>query len=341
MMGIVALLPALVFVVALVVTPLVRKYSLRTKMLDVPGERSSHTTPKPRGGGIAFLLPFVLSGAVLAGLGVVDRTLWIGLLGGGAFVGVVGWIDDRKALSSWLRLALYGVAAAWTVSWLGGLPVVSLGFGSLRLGWVGYPVAWLIVFVFTNLYNFMDGIDGLAAAEGVVVLGTAGALCLASGNVSVALPCLTLGAGVLGFLPWNWEPSRIFMGDVGSNFLGFTIASLALALQNLGAVPLPILGILLAVFLIDSVATFAYRLVRGHPPHEAHREHAYQRAVQEGRSHSRVVTAVLMLDLVLVAGACIAWWRLEFALPILGVAFVCLGVLWWRLAVAFRERELS
>lgn len=339
MTALVALLSTLAFFAALGLTPCVRKYSLKTQMLDVPGERSSHSIPTPRGGGAAFVLPFVLAGAVVAGTGAVDRSLWVALLGGGAFVAAVGWIDDRKTLSSWLRLAFYAAASAWTVYWLGGLPVVELGIGVLRLGWAGYPLAWLIVFTFTNLYNFMDGIDGLATVEGVVALSAAGVLALACGDGNLALPCLALGAALLGFLPWNWEPARIFMGDIGSNFLGFSIASLAVAAQNRDAVPLPVWGILLAVFVVDSVATFAFRLMRGYPPHKAHREHAYQRAVQEGRSHRRVVASVLLLDLALVVGAYFAWRHLALLLPLLAVSLAGMSILWWRFAVASPARK--
>jgi Fuc2NAc and GlcNAc transferase len=241
----------------------------------------------------------------------------------------VGWLDDRKGLSSGLRLLFYGLASAWAVAWLGGLPELSLGFVSARLGGLGYTLAWVGVFTFTNIYNFMDGIDGLAAAEGTFVTAAAGALLLLSGAGGVALFCWVLGAALCGFIPWNWALAKGLMGDVGSNFLGFTIAVLAIASEGRHSLPALIWVLLLGVFVVDGVATFVRRLLRRKPPHEAHKTHAYQGAVQRGHSHSRVTLAVLLIDAGLAALAWAAWRYPVLLLPSIGGAFTLLLALHW------------
>jgi Fuc2NAc and GlcNAc transferase len=206
---------------------------------------------------------------------------------------------------------------------------LSLGIVSVRLGVFGYVLAWVGVFTLTNIYNFMDGIDGLAAAEGICVAAAAGSLLFLSGAEGVALFCWVLSAALIGFLPWNWAPAKGFMGDVGSNFLGFTIAVLAIASEGRHSLPALVWVLLLGVFVVDGLATFVRRLLRHKPPHEAHKTHAYQGAVQRGYSHSTVTLAVLSIDAVLAALALAAWKYPAFLLPSIGGAFLLLLVLHW------------
>jgi Fuc2NAc and GlcNAc transferase len=261
-----------------------------------------------------------------------NRPVWIGLLGGGFLVAVVGWTDDRKRLPSGLRLLFYGLAAAWTVGWLGGLPVVELGIFRLHLGIFGAAVAWAWIFCFTNVYNFMDGIDGLAAGEGLAVSAAAGALLLLRGDRELAILCWVLSAALGGFIPWNWPPAKVFMGDVGSNFLGFLFASLAIASENRGSLPVLVWGVLLLVFLVDGVFTFFLRLLRGERVSQAHHSHAYQRAVESGLSHTQVTSAILVLDGALVALAFAAQWHPYLLLPILLSCTALLFLIWLRVA---------
>jgi Fuc2NAc and GlcNAc transferase len=306
-----------------------RWYSLHRQMLDTPNRRSSHTTPRPRGLGVGFVLPVLAWTLTSFWLFPSDSRLWVALSGGGLLVSAVGWLDDRNGLSSGLRLLFYGLASAWAVAWLGGLPELSLGFVSARLGGLGYALAWVGVFTFTNIYNFMDGIDGLAAAEAIFVTAAAGMLLFLSGAGGVALFCWVLGAALCGFIPWNWAPAKGFMGDVGSNFLGFTIAVLAISSEGQHSLPALIWVLLLGVFVVDGVSTFVRRLLRHKPPHEAHKTHAYQGAVQRGYSHSKVTLAVLSIDAVLAALAWAAWKHPLLLPPSIGAAFTLLLALHW------------
>lgn len=290
-----------------VITGAVRRFALRRGMLDVPGPRSSHVRPTPRGGGLGFVLVFLAAVTALLWCYPGDRHVWAAVLGGGLLVAGVGWWDDRRALSSWVRLALYGVAALWAVLWLGGLPNLSLGLRTLRLGGAGYLLAWLGTFAFLNIYNFMDGIDGLAGGEGLVVSLAAGCLLALAGDWPLATVCWALAAGLLGFLPWNWYPAKIFMGDVGSNFLGFTFCILAIASENRGSLPALVWMVLLGVFVVDGGITFLRRIARREQLYIAHKKHAYQRAVQRGYSHGQVAGAVLAINVGLALLAFAAW----------------------------------
>jgi Fuc2NAc and GlcNAc transferase len=266
------------------------------EMLDHPNERSSHSRSVPRGGGAAIVL--VTLAVVVWGLleGRIPERQGIALLGGGASIALLGWLDDRSSLSARLRLVVQVLAAAWTVAWLGGFAELDLGARHARLGTLGSVLAVLAIVWATNLFNFMDGIDGLAGSE-ALLLGGFGAWFLAGTAASplagVAAAC---AGGALGFLLWNWHPARIFMGDVGSAFLGYLFASLAIAGERAGGPPALIWVLLAGVFVFDATVTLLRRLRRGYWS-EAHRTHAYQRAVQAGWSHARVSGAVVMLNI--------------------------------------------
>lgn len=302
-----ALLLAASFLASYSLTAWARKYAQQRGMFDIPGPRRSHERPTPRGGGIGFATIFLVAVALFIWRFPEDMNLWVGLLGGGFMVAVVGWLDDLRGLGSAIRLSLYGLASLWAVVWAGGLPSVDVGFGTLRLGVFGYIVGWCLTLGFLNIYNFMDGIDGIAAGEGLVVSSAAAVFLALAGDWPLAIACLILSAGLLGFIPWNWHPAKIFMGDVGSNLLGFAFIVLAIASENRGSVPLLVWVILLAVFWVDGGTTFVRRLWKRDPVYLPHRTHAYQRAVQKGYSHAQVTCAVMMIDVLLVGLGFLAW----------------------------------
>jgi len=308
-------------------TEFVRRLTVRWNILDVPSARSSHDTPTPRGGGVVFSILLLLAAAGLTAAGAPHRDLWIALLGGGVLVAAVGWLDDYRKLPSFMRLTLYALAAGWAVGWIGGLPAVDLGCATLRLGAAGYVVSWAIILAFTNVYNFMEGIDGLAAGEGATVSFAAGALLISSGEPVLGWVLIGLGAALLGFLRWNWEPARIFMGDVGSNLLGFVFATLALTTGRFSNVSPWVWALLLGVFVVDGFATFGRRLIRRLPPQQAHRSHAYQGAVQKGHSHAQVTGVVIGINALLAALAVAAWLFESLAVGLVGIAYtVLLGI---------------
>jgi Fuc2NAc and GlcNAc transferase len=226
-------------------------------------------------------------------------------LGGGSLVAAVGWLDDHRSVAAHWRVLAHTVAALWALWWLGGMPELDLGPVQLTLGVWGALLGLVAMVWLTNLYNFMDGIDGLAGTQAVVT-GTMAALLVASRDPGLAAGCLALAAAALGFLWWNRPPARIFMGDVGSGMLGFCFAVLAVAGERHGSLPALIWTLLLALFVWDATFTLARRVMRGERWYQAHRSHAYQRLVQKGWSHARVTLAVLLVNLLFLAP--LAWW---------------------------------
>jgi len=260
----------------------------RRDILDHPNERSAHREPTPRGGGIAvigslLLAWFVLAGAGLALPGVVGVSLGAGILA------VVSWVDDLRGLSPLLRL-------------LAQIVVVAIGIWAKARGlsWAGFATIGLLWIWCTNLFNFMDGIDGITGTEAAAI--GIGLLLFASVGTG-ADPGLTMLAAAmvgaaLGFLVWNWSPARIFLGDVGSAPLGYLVGFLLLDLVMRGFWKVAL--ILPLYFLADASITLARRLLRGERVWRAHREHFYQLAVRAGLSHAAVVERVIAADLVLI-----------------------------------------
>ena len=310
------------------VTWAVRHDAIRRQVLDHPNERSSHDVPTPRGGGVAIVVVAVTAEAALWYIGWLSRETALALAVGGVAVAAIGWLDDHGGVSAKARAAVHFAAAAWALGWLGGLPELRYGAGSVPLGIVGAVLAAFGIVWSTNLYNFMDGIDGIAGTEGVTCAAAGGALLLATGERGLAAAAFALAAASAGFLAWNWHPARIFMGDAGSYFLGFTFAVLAVASERAGAVPLLAWMVLLGVFVFDATATLVRRFRRGERWHQAHRSHAYQRAASTRAHHPRVSGAVAGVNAVLAALAAAGTLRPGLLLPILAAALLLLGALY-------------
>jgi Fuc2NAc and GlcNAc transferase len=278
-----------------VLTWQVRRVAMAHGMLDQPNARSSHSVPTPRVGGIAIVATATVGLSLLFAAGELDLRLAMALIGGGAVIAAVGFMDDCRRLSARLRLAVHIAAAVWALLWLGGLPALRFGAHIASLGVAGDVLGALAIVWTLNLFNFMDGIDGIAASEAIFVL--VGAALVASPSGAVGAAGLIIGAAGGGFLLWNWPPAKIFMGDVGSSYLGYVIVVLALAAGRDNASAAWVWLILGGVFFVDATVTLARRALRGERVHEAHRSHAYQRLASGWRSHGRATTAVLLIDL--------------------------------------------
>jgi Fuc2NAc and GlcNAc transferase len=281
-----------------------RRVALARGMVDVPNARSSHQSAVPRGGGLAIALVASLAVMALAVGGAVSRGVALALLIPGAVVAAIGWVDDLRGLPAAARLGAHLVAASAALALVGGwgpawLPPGSIGWWLLQAATV-VGIAWSI-----NLYNFMDGIDGIAGAE-AVYLGGSGFLLLSGALVEseLAAVSLVLAACALGFLAWNWPPARIFMGDAGSGYLGFAFAALAVASAHSDPVMILAWLILAGSFFVDALVTLARRLLRGERLHEAHRIHAYQWLARRFGSHAPVT---------LLYGAVNVFWLLPMA----------------------------
>lgn len=323
------LTPAAVALGSFLLTGLVRRYAV-ARLLDLPNARSSHSIPTPRGGGLALVLSF-LAGTVAQTLEGEISARFLLLLATALPVAAVGFWDDHGHVPARLRFIVHVTAAVAALYLLQGFEVIPLGHWSFDLGVIGTfgAVFWLVWML--NLFNFMDGIDAIEGTE-VIFVGTvaAGLMILDEGRVTEAAQgSLLLAAATAGFQVWNWPPARIFMGDVGSGFVGYVLAALALADMQRpgGGLGLPAWLILNGVFLVDATYTLLRRMIGGQRWYQAHRSHAYQKAAGFC-GHRPVVTSCMMINLFwLLPWASVAAFRQDFALTALVVAVSPLVVL--------------
>lgn len=283
----------------------------RRQILDRPNERSSHVRPTPRGGGLAVASSVVVGWALIAVTGgALASWIWGAVLAALVLM-IASWLDDRHTLPVAPRFAAHALAAAVLLVLL---PDGATVFGGLLPVWADRVVAvvgWLWV---VNLYNFMDGIDGITGVE-TTALGLGIALVAALSGAPAALVPLALicAAAAAGFLRWNWHPARIFLGDVGSIPLGLLMGGLLLQLAVAGQLAAAV--ILPLYYLADATITIGRRAWQGQKVWQAHRQHFYQRAVQGGRSHAQVVVAIAVANTVLVM-----WAVLSLSMPWLACA---------------------
>ncbi|HDS1796285.1 MraY family glycosyltransferase [Pseudomonas putida] len=284
-------------VLAWLMTAMLRRYALSRSLLDIPNERSSHTLATPRGGGLSFVITFLVALSVLGGWGYVTPSVLVSLLGAGVLVALVGFMDDHGHIAARWRLLGHFIAAGWGLFWIGGLPPITIFGVPLSAAWLSIIIGLLYLVWLLNLYNFMDGIDGIASIEAICVCLGGSLLYWLTGHAQEAVLPMLLAATVAGFLVWNFPPARIFMGDAGSGFLGIVLGLLALMAGWIN--PLLFWGwlILLGVFVVDATFTLARRLLRGDKVYQAHRSHAYQYASRRYAGHRPVSLAVAAINL--------------------------------------------
>lgn len=290
------LVPA-VAVLSFLLTGALRRYALARSIIDIPNARSSHTIPTPRGGGVAIVVTFLASLPVFGMFGLVPWQQLIAVGGAGALLAVIGFMDDHGHIAARWRLLGHFGAGIWALAWLGGFPPVNLFGISLELHWFGHILAAIYLVWLLNLYNFMDGIDGIASVEALCACLGACLLYGLSGAPALIWGPLILAAAVVGFLYWNFPPARIFMGDAGSGFLGIALGVLSLQAAWVSSDLFWAWVILLGVFIVDATFTLIRRLLRGDKVYEAHRSHAYQFASRRFGKHLPVTLAVGAINL--------------------------------------------
>lgn len=293
-----------VFIVSWIGVGAFRRWSLKKQLLDIPNERSSHTNPTPRGGGLIVVVVSLIS-YILYSLAMGQRLMW-GYLAGALLIAIVSWIDDIRSISFVVRFLVHALAAiallydtgAWQSIYF---PV--FGF-KVEVAYVVPFISFCWIVWLTNAYNFMDGIDGisgvqaLAAGLGWLLIG------YLTGFSNISFFGGVIAFSALGFLIYNWPPAKIFLGDVGSAFLGFTFAAMPFLAgsEHTGkAAPLPIIAVLLVwLFLFDTLLTFFVRIAKGQKVWNAHREHLYQRLIISGYSHRTVSLLYLAISITIV-----------------------------------------
>jgi Fuc2NAc and GlcNAc transferase len=305
----------------------VRRRAEALRLVQIPNHRSSHVQPTPSGGGLGIVVAGSLAGValmLLSGWGLGGF-----VLGLAAVLAAVGLRDDMAHLPARVRFGAQVAVCAGLLATLGDLPDLTLSAG-LQFQLTGWALVGLLLLAgvwWINLFNFMDGIDGIAGMQGVFMLLAGAALSALSHpeamSSSAWLLMLFVAAATAGFLLLNWPPAKIFMGDVGSTWLAFMVFALALLSVQSGWLSYATWLVLAAVFVTDATVTLLTRMLRGEPWYEAHRSHAYQRLSRRWqgdrkaghRSVILLVAAVNVLWLAPWAWACVQW-------PAGSVAFV-------------------
>lgn len=320
MNALIAIIPA---IVAMAAIALLRASPIAQGFLDRPGNRSLHAKPTPRFGGIGLMFAAL---PAVAYLGTPEiRAMAVAA----ALLAAVSAVDDVRSLPVWVRLPCHFAAAALAVwiSWPSAGPGngTFVAFGMAAIGLLA--IAWM-----TNVFNFMDGADGLAGGMALIGFGALGYASLLAGNPAIAYSCLALSAAAAGFLAFNFPPARVFMGDAGSVPLGFLAGAFGWLGFTLGLWPWWFPALVFSPFVIDATVTLARRAAGREPILQAHRTHYYQRLVLGGWSHRRLAVAAWVLMAAVAAsaigalgqraevqGAIISFWAIAYGVLLLSI----------------------
>lgn len=275
-----------------------RRYALSRSIIDIPNARSSHALPTPRGGGMSIVVTFLLALPVLAAIDLMEWPLAWALIGAGSGIALLGFLDDHGHIAARWRLLGHFTGAVWVLFCLDGWPPLQFFGHDIALGWISNLVGLFYIVWLLNLYNFMDGIDGLASIEAICVCLGGSLLYILSGYDQEIWAPLALACASAGFLFWNFPPAKIFMGDAGSGFLGLALAALSLHAGWINSDLFFGWLVLLGVFVVDATLTLLRRIRRGEKVYEAHRSHAYQFASRHYGRHLPVTVSVLVINIV-------------------------------------------
>lgn len=285
------LFAVVIFVISTVATMLLVRY---LNVLDIPNERSSHARATPRGGGTAIVIAFLIGISLIHLIGdktPIYTTYFLGFLIASFVIAAISLYDDINRCS--FKIKLGGQLLAIAIAMLAGIVIDKANLpwlGEVQLGWWAYPLTFLWMLGLTNAYNFIDGLDGIAAGTAVIAAIFLSLISFQQGSLFIYLAALTLGAASFGFLVHNLPPARIFMGDVGSTFLGLVFAVMAIiaARYDHSHTSLFVVPLLLFHFIFDTAFTFLRRLFAGEQVFLPHRTHLYQLLHRLGYSHGKV-----------------------------------------------------
>lgn len=315
------LLCSLLFLGSAILTGLFRLVAQRVRLIDVPVSRSAHSRPVPVGGGVSIVALILLVIAYCYWTGQIPVNEFAALMAGLA-IACIGIVDDMKQLDVRWRIPAQFLASSFVVYCLGDVPAIDFGLfnfpESMLLNVLAvFALVWLL-----NLFNFMDGIDGIAATE-LIAVNLVSLIIVINSDAVLTLLSASLAASAAGFLLWNWAPAKIFMGDVGSSFIGFILGVMALLSMFHGSMTVWTWVLLLGVFIVDATLTLFVRFRRRQRWYEGHASHAYQNAARHYKSHAKVTITVLLINLFWLGP--LAWLSMQY--PEMGLAMTVIGLL--------------
>ncbi|WP_443006220.1 MULTISPECIES: MraY family glycosyltransferase [unclassified Serratia (in: enterobacteria)] len=335
-----------IFILSFILTFGLRIYALKHNVIDIPNQRSSHSIPTPRGGGVSIVICLLFGLVLLALLDLVTLSLMFSFLLAGGITALIGFLDDHGHIAARWRLLMHFLAATAGLFFLGQFPVIDLLGYPFSAGWVGMIFALVYLVWMLNLYNFMDGINGLASME-AIFFSVASLLILFisvpnAEHTALFIISLLLGSATLGFIFWNFPQAKIFMGDAGSGFLGITIGLIVLHIAQLDSKLFIAEICLLGIFIVDATLTLLRRLLSGKKFYEAHASHTYQILARKYASHKPVTIGAFLINLV---------WLTPCALMIasgiipgifgLVVAWLPLLIISWRCGAGVKDRSIA
>jgi Fuc2NAc and GlcNAc transferase len=289
----------LVFLLTYGLTKVALIYSLSKGLIDRPGCRTSHKNSMPRGGGISIVITFLISVIALTWSDSLNsfNNAYLSVVVGCSIVAALGFWDDHKHIPAKWRFLVQLFAAFISLMLLPVLPDITFFSMQANLPLLAVPFFVTVLIWSLNLYNFMDGIDGIASIQAITVSISAALILIFNGEIQMAYLLFVLSASVCGFLFWNWPPAMVFMGDACSGFLGFLLGLMAIITSINGAINLWSWLILLAIFVVDATYTLVRRILQGEKCYEAHRSHAYQILSRQYSSHKKITLSVLIVNI--------------------------------------------
>ncbi len=298
------------------------RLALGSGMIALPGDRQSHQQATPTGGGLGLVFSIVLISLGLQLFSPLPVFWWQNIIPGFFLLSVVGWLDDKHVVSSLIRLLVQLAVSVWLI-----------GFG-----WSGFSLAGLGLFAVTavamvwmmNMYNFMDGSNGMAGFQGVFAGLVLAVLFQNGGQSEMAILALVVAAACAGFLPLNFPNARVFMGDVASVPLGFIFAALMVYGIRTGSLGLVSALLVMSIFIVDASLTLLKRVIRGEQWYTAHAQHIYQRLIARGWSHSRVLLLYQTINIMWVLPVLILAEKYHtYAALSAGFSFLALSAGWY------------
>jgi Fuc2NAc and GlcNAc transferase len=274
------------------------RYNNIPNLIDVPNSRSSHASPTLKGGGVVIMFTFIAFLMGLYYLDILSSKIYLDLVMCSCVIGLVGFMDDIKEVNPRIRLVIHFLTAAIGLYLLNGFKEVLFLGDTVNLGLLGNVLAMIYIVWFLNLYNFMDGIDGIASLQAITVCGAFAFINFwIFPSFDLWKVSLLFTSCILGFLYWNFPKAKIFLGDTGSGFIGFFFALFSIEASNNQPVLLWVFLILMSVFLVDATLTLFYRIYNNEVIFKAHSSHAYQKATTIFNSHILVTNFICLINL--------------------------------------------
>ena len=274
------------------------RYNNIPNLVDVPNSRSSHASPTLKGGGVVIMFTFIAFLMGLYYLDILSSKIYLDLVMCSCVIGLVGFMDDIKEVNPRIRLVIHFLTAAIGLYLLNGFKEVLFLGDTVNLGLLGNVLAMIYIVWFINLYNFMDGIDGIASLQAITVCGAFAFINFwIFPSFDLWKVSLLFTSCILGFLYWNFPKAKIFLGDTGSGFIGFFLALFSIEASNNQPVLLWVFLILMSVFLVDATLTLFYRIYNNEVIFKAHSSHAYQKATTIFNSHILVTNFICLINL--------------------------------------------